>query len=65
MIDMNTMIVTDEPERDYAVEARMILQGLTGLCVEKRHLEALAEYYECKLINLANDLDALRYKVLE
>jgi hypothetical protein len=53
-----------EPERDYAVEARMILQGLTGLLVEKRHLEALEEYYECKLIRIANELEALKHKAL-
>jgi hypothetical protein len=56
---------SDEPERDYAVEARMILKGLTGVIVEKRHLEALEELYECKLIKLANDLDALKHKALE
>ena len=33
----------DEPERDFSVEARMILQGLTGLLVERRHLDAIED----------------------
>lgn len=56
--------MTDEPERDYTVEARMILQGLTGLLVEKRHLEALEEYYQVRLIQLANDAELLKRKAL-
>ena len=54
----------DEPERDYGVEARMILQGLTGLLVEKRHLEALDEFYQVQLIQLANDAELLKRKAL-
>lgn len=53
-----------EPERDYGVEARMILQGLTGLLVEKRHLEALDEFYQVQLIQLANDADLLKRKAM-
>lgn len=53
-----------EPERDYGVEARMILQGLTGLLVERRHLEALEDYYSGQLIQLANDLEMLKRKAL-
>ena len=56
--------MSDNPERDYGVEARMILQGLTGLLVEKRHLEALDEYYQVKLIQLANDAELLKRKAL-
>mgnify|MGYP003394460098 CR=1 FL=1 len=53
-----------DPERNYGVEARMILQGLTGLLVEKRHLEALEEMYECKLIEILNELERVKGKVL-
>jgi hypothetical protein len=61
---MGEPVEPGEPERDYAVEARMILQGMTGMLVEKRHLEALAEQYDCKLIKLANALAMLRAKAL-
>ena len=54
----------DEPERDFSVEARMILQGLTGLLVERRHLESIEEDYECKLIKIVHELDALKRRIL-
>ena len=57
--------MTDEPARDYGVEARMILQGLTGLLVEKRHLEAIEEMYQVRLILLANALEKLKREVLD
>ena len=57
--------MTDEPERDYGVEARMILQGLTGLLAEKRHLEAIEEMYQVRLILLANALEKLKREVLD
>ena len=56
--------MTDEPERDYGTEARMILQGLTGLLVEKRHLEAIEEHYQLQIIRLANALEKLKQEVL-
>ena len=54
----------DDPERDFAVEARMILQGLTGLLVERRHLEALEEACECRLITIVSELDDLKQRIL-
>lgn len=54
----------DEPERDFCIEARMIIQGLTGLLVERRHLEALEELYECKLIKIVHELDDLKRRIL-
>ena len=56
--------MSNDPERDYGVEARMILLGLTGLLVEKRHLEALDEFYQVQLIQLANDAELLKRKAL-
>ena len=53
-----------DPDRSQLVEARMILLGLPGLHPTKEHLEALKEHYDCQLIKLANDLDALKEKVL-
>jgi hypothetical protein len=56
--------VSEEPERDFLVESRMILQGLTGLLVERRHLEALEEHYECQLIRAAHELGQLQRRLL-
>ena len=53
-----------ELERNYSVEAQMILKGLTNMLVEKRHLEALDEHYQVMLINIANDMEAVKRKVL-
>jgi hypothetical protein len=55
------MIDTD---RNYIVEAQMILKGLTNMLVEKRHLEALDEHYQVLLINIANDMEQVKRKVL-
>ena len=53
------------PARDYAVEARMILQGLTGMIVEKAHLEALDEYYQSEIIKLVHDIDQVTHATLK
>lgn len=56
--------MTDDPARDYLVEAQMILKGLTGLLPQLDHLQALEEHYEVRLIQVANDLEQLKRKVL-
>ena len=53
-----------DPDRSPLVEARMILMGLTGLHPTLDHLRALEEDYEVRLIKLANELEALRGRVL-
>lgn len=53
-----------EPQRDYLTEARAILAGTSGLLPERRHLEALEDYYSGQLIQLANDLEMLKRKAL-
>ena len=53
-----------EPERNFAVEAKMILAGLTGLIPSIEHLRALEESYEVRLIQIANDIEILKMKVL-
>lgn len=53
-----------EPERNFSVEARMILQGLTGMLPTIEHLRALEESYEVRLIQIANEMEALKRKVL-
>ena len=57
--------MSDEPARDFYVEAQMILKGLTGLLVERRHLEALDEHLEVTLIRIANKLEEMKNTVLE
>ena len=53
-----------EPERNFAVEARMMLQGLTGLMPTIDHLRALDEHYQVMLIRIANDLETVKRKAL-
>ena len=57
-------MTTDSEERNYLQEAFAILNGLSALITEKRHLEALYEYHECQQIVTANDLEAIKRKVL-
>lgn len=57
--------MTDDPERDYLVEAQMLLKGLTGLLPQREHLQAIEDYYEVQLIALANDLELLKQNVLD
>ena len=48
-------------EREFLLEARHILTALDGEAtfkVQKEHLEALDEFYECKLIKMKNEMDA-------
>ena len=54
----------DEPERDYYVEASLLLKGLEGLTVDRRHLESIEEDYECRLIRIVRELDALKERIL-
>jgi hypothetical protein len=61
---MGEPVEPGEPARDYYVEAEMILLGMTGMHVEKRHLESLKEHYDCRFIKMANALEALRNKAL-
>lgn len=56
--------MTTELERNYLIEAFAILAGSSALLTEKRHLEALYEYHECQQIITANDLEAIKRKVL-
>lgn len=56
-----------EQERHYLLEARQIIGAKEGEAMylpEKAHLEALVKYYDEELMKLANDLDALKEKVL-
>lgn len=53
-----------EPERNYLVEAQMILKGLTGLLPEKRHLEALDEHREVTIIRMVNALELVKQQFL-
>ena len=56
---------TTETERDFCMEAQMILKGLTGIPLELRHLEAMEEHYQCALIRVANKLGELSKTILE
>lgn len=56
--------MTVSEERNYLVESRMILQGLTGLLCTVEHLRALEEHYEVRLIQIANDIEMVKKKVL-
>lgn len=63
----DTDFITECPrceERDYLTEARAILTGLSALLPERRHLEALDEAHEVHIIQLCNDLEALKRKAL-
>ena len=51
-------------ERNYFVEAKMILCGLTGLLCTVDHLRAIEEHYEVRLIQIANDIEMLKKRVL-
>jgi len=42
----------------------MMLMGLTGLLPTIEHLRALEESYEVRLIQIANDIEMLKKKVL-
>lgn len=55
--------ITDT-DRSPLVEARMMLMGLTGLLPTIEHLRALEESYEVRLIQIANDIEMLKKKVL-
>jgi hypothetical protein len=50
--------------RDYAMEARMMLKGLTGILPTLEHLRSLEEYYEIRLITILNELERMRQKVI-
>ena len=52
-------------EREFYVEAQMILKGLAGIPLELRHLEAMEEHYQCSLIRVANKLGELKATILE
>lgn len=54
--------LTADPERNYLVEAQMLLKGLTGLLPQLDHLKALEEHYEVRLIQVANDMEQLKRK---
>ena len=59
--------MTDTLERHYLLEARQILNAKDGEAMylpEKAHLEALDEYYQVRLIQLANDAELLKRKAL-
>jgi hypothetical protein len=64
MKDENVKEQHEEPERDFLVEAQMIIKGLTGLLPEKRHLEALQDHHEGTLIQISNQLEMLKRDVL-
>lgn len=53
------------PERNYYVEAQMILKGLEGIEIQWYHLEAMQEFHECSLIRIANRLDETKKTILE
>lgn len=53
-----------DPDRSPLVEARMMLTGMTGLHPTLEHMRALEEYYEVRLIKIANDIEALKRRVL-
>ena len=53
-----------EPERNFLVEAHMILKGLTGLQPELRHLEALDEHREVTIIRMVNALELVKQQFL-
>lgn len=56
-----------EPKRHYLLEARQILNAKEGEAMyppEREHLVALQEYYEVRLVQLANDAEALKHKAL-
>lgn len=53
-----------DPERNFLVEAQMILKGLTGLLPEKRHLEALEERNEVTIIRMVNALELVKQQFL-
>lgn len=57
------MNLTD-PDRSPLVEARMILQGLSGLHATSEHLRALDEAHEVRLIKISNALEKLKKDIL-
>jgi hypothetical protein len=50
--------------RDYATEAKMMLRGMSGLLPTLEHLRGLEEYYEIRLIQIINELERMKQKVL-
>lgn len=54
--------MTDEPT--YLEQAQQILAGTTMRQVEKAHLEAIVEAYECRIIKLCNMLEVAKREVL-
>lgn len=45
-------------------EARLILNGQTILLTEKRHLEAMNNYYQAEIIKIVFEVEQLTHKVL-
>ena len=56
--------MSDVNGRNFLWEARQILDGGSLLLVEKRHLEAIADSYEVRLIRISNQLEQLKKDVL-
>lgn len=54
-----------EPERDYYNEARMVMDGQPGVLAEAEHLRAIEEYYQVKLIKIANAIEVVKQNVLK
>lgn len=45
-------------------EARAILSGSSAMLCERRHLEAIQEFHEVTLIQIINQIEALKQSVL-
>lgn len=56
--------MTDQPDRNYAQEAKEILAGTSMMQPEKAHLEALEESHQVSLIKLANSLEQVKREAL-
>ena len=54
----------DQIERDFTVEAHMILLGRTGLLPTIEHLRALEDEHEVRLITIANEIERVKNNVL-
>ena len=65
MLELICNLSKEELERDFYVEAQMILKGLTGIQPELRHLEAMQEHHDCALIRIANMPGVDQLAVLE
>ena len=50
--------------RNYLEEARAILAGTTLLPPTVAHLRAMLEWHDVTLIRIANDIEALKHRVL-